>query len=86
MEDINDPALDHDKLDDATRNVIEGAIMPATYEGKNDQGQYIAAALVLYGDALFSARFALTDDGMIEMTDDDPIAGDLPVTPYRPKA
>ena len=86
LEDINDPALDHDKLDDATRNVIEGAIMPATYEGKNDQGQYIAAALVLYGDALFSARFALTDDGMIEMTDDDPIAGDLPVTPYRPKA
>lgn len=86
LEDIADPALDHDKLDDATRKVIENAIVPAAFEGKDDKGQYIASALVLYGDALFSARFALTDDGMIEMTDDDPIAGDLPVKPFRPKA
>lgn len=86
LEDINDPALDHERLDDATRKIIEGALLPASYEGKDDQGQYVASALVLYGDALFSARFALTDDGMIEMTDDDPIAGDLPVKPYRPKA
>lgn len=86
LENINDPAIDHDRMDDATRKVVEGSIMPASFEGKDDKGQYIASALVLYGDALFSARFALTDDGMIEMTDDDPIAGDLPVKPFRPKA
>lgn len=86
LEDIKDPAIDHDRLDDATQKVIEGAINPASFEGKDDKGQYIASALVLYGDALFSARFALSDDGMIEMTDDDPIAGDLPVRPFRPKA
>lgn len=86
LEDIDDPALDHSRLDDATRKIIEGALLPASYEGKDDKGQFVAAALVLYGDALFSARFALTEDGMIEMTDDDPIAGDLPVKPFRPKA
>ncbi len=86
LEDVQDPAIDQSRLDDATRKVIEGAINPATFEGKDDKGQYIASALVLYGDALFAARFALTDDGMIEMTDDDPIAGELPVKPFRPKA
>lgn len=34
---------------------------------------------ILYGDAVFKAHFAIQDSGMIEMLEDDPIAGDLPV-------
>ena len=34
VEDINHPALDQSKLQDATRKVIEGALRPATFEGK----------------------------------------------------
>lgn len=86
VEDLADSALDQGKMDDATKGVVEGSIVPAALEGKDDNGQFVTSAIVLYGDALFSARFAMTTDGMIEMTDDDPIAGDLPVIPFRPKA
>lgn len=86
VEDLEKSALDQAKMDDTTRQVVEGSIVDAAFEGKDDKGQFIASAIVLYGDALFSARFALTTDGMIEMTDDDPIAGDLPIVPFKAKA
>lgn len=37
-------------------------------------------ALVLYGSALFKAVFAVSLNGMVEMTDDEPLAEDLPDT------
>ena len=60
VEDINHPALDQSKLDATTRGVIEGAIRPAAFEGRAGEGAMEASAMVLYGNALFSARFSMT--------------------------
>ncbi len=84
VEDVKHPALDQDKLDDATRKVIEGAVRPAAFEGKTAEGNFEASAMVLYGNALFSARFSMTENGMIEMIDDEPVAADLPVKKIKP--
>ncbi len=84
VEDLNHPALDKSRLDDATRKVIEGALRPAAFEGKTDEGNFEASAMVLYGNALFSARFSISPNGMIEMIDDEPIAADLPVKKIKP--
>jgi len=86
LESIDDAAIDHGKLDETTRGIIEGAVLPASYEGPGENNALLATSVVLYGDALFSARFAMTEDGMIEMIDDDPIAADLPIIPFRAKA
>jgi hypothetical protein len=84
VEDLNHPALDKSKLDDSTRKVIEGALRPAAFEGKTDEGNLEASAMVLYGNALFSARFSISPNGMIEMIDDEPVAADLPVKKVKP--
>lgn len=84
VEGLDHPALDQSKLDDATKKVIEGAIRPATFEGKTAEGAFEASAMVLYGNALFSARFSMTENGMIEMIDDEPVAADLPVRKIKP--
>ena len=84
VEDLNHQALDKSKLDDATRKVIEGALRPAAFEGKTDEGNLEASAMVLYGNALFSARFSISPNGMIEMIDDEPVAADLPVKKIKP--
>lgn len=84
VEDINHPALDREKMEPATRKVIEDAIREAMFEGKSAEGALEASAMVLYGNALFSARFSMTENGMIEMIDDEPIAADLPVKKIKP--
>jgi hypothetical protein len=84
VENIDHPALDKSRLEDATRKVIEDAIRPAAYEGRSAEGAYIASGMVLYGNALFSARFSMTENGMIEMIDDEPVAADLPVRKIKP--
>lgn len=84
VEDINHPALDQARLEPATRSVIEGAIRQAAFEGRAAEGALEASAMVLYGNALFSARFSMTENGMIEMIDDEPVAADLPVKKIKP--
>lgn len=84
VENIDHPALDKEKLEAGTRKVIEDAIRPAAFEGKTAAGAYEASAMVLYGNALFSARFSMTENGMIEMIDDEPVAADLPVRKIKP--
>jgi len=84
IEDINHPALDTAKMDPAVKNTIENAILPANFEGKTEEGTFETSAMVLYGNALFSARFAITQNGMIEMIDDEPIAADIPVKKIKP--
>lgn len=66
-------------MDDTTRRAIEGTIRPASYEGKNAEGHWLCDAIVFYSNALFMSNFAVQPTGMIEMTDDDPLAQDLPV-------
>lgn len=84
IEDINHPAIDRAKLDDAKRTVMEGALRPAAFEGRTDKGSLEASAMVLYGNALFAARFSMTENGMIEMIDDEPVAADLPIIKIKP--
>lgn len=79
----SDPYLPKD-VDPQTRSVIEGTIRPASYEGKNEQGFYLADAVVYYSNALFIANFAIQPGGMIEMLDDEPIAADLPAKVEAP--
>ncbi len=84
VEDLDDDAFDAGKMDDAMKKVLEGSIRPAAFEGKNEKGELQTSGMVLYGDALFAARFSMTENGLIEMVDDEPIAADLPVTGKRP--
>ncbi|HRC26304.1 MAG TPA: hypothetical protein PKX87_02615 [Alphaproteobacteria bacterium] len=75
-EDLNDPYLPRD-ADEKTRMVIQNTVHPATFEGKNAQGHFLCDAVVFYSNALFLANFAVQPGGMIEMTDDEPVAADL---------
>ncbi len=74
-ETMDDPNMPEDQ---ATRSVVGGTIRPATYEGKNEKGYYLCDAVVFYSNALFIANFEIQPGGMIEMLDDEPIAGELP--------
>ncbi len=75
-EDMSDANLPQD-MDATTRSVIEGTIRPASFEGMNEQGHFLCDAVVFYSNALFIANFAVQQGGMIEMLNDEPIAGDL---------
>lgn len=66
-------------MDDATRRAIEGTIRPASYEGRTADDYWLCDAIVFYSNALFFSNFIIQPSGMIEMTDDDPLAPDLPV-------
>lgn len=77
-ENMNDPNMPAN-MDAATQSAVEGTLRPATFEGMNEQGHYMCEAVVFYSNALFIATFAVQPTGMIEMLDDQPIAGDLPV-------
>lgn len=65
-------------MDAETRRVLESCARPPTLIGKDEDGRYLCEGVEFYGNALFTARFAVGDDGVIEMVDDDPIAADLP--------
>lgn len=84
VEQLDHPALDKAKLEDATRKVLEEALRPAAFEGKGADGTLEASGMVLYGNALFAARFSMTENGLIEMIDDEPVAADLPVRKIKP--
>ncbi len=73
-------------MDDTTRRAIEGTIRPASFEGKNAEGYWLCDAIVFYSNALFFSNFSVQPTGMIEMTDDDPLAQDLPVRVDAPIA
>ncbi|MDH5722478.1 MAG: hypothetical protein OEY94_04040 [Alphaproteobacteria bacterium] len=76
-EDMSDPNIPVSEMNDTTRSVVEGTIRPASYEGMNNQGHFLCDAVVYYSNALFIANFAVQPSGMIEMLNDEPIAGDL---------
>lgn len=76
-EDLDDPAMPRG-LDDTTRKAVEGTIRPASFEGRNNDGNYMCDAIVFYSNALFLATFSVEQTGMIHMLDDQPLAQDLP--------
>ncbi len=75
-ESIEDPNMPKE-MDEVTRSVIEGTVRPASFEGLNEHGHFLCDAVVFYSNALFIANFAIQHTGMIEMLNDEPIAGDL---------
>ncbi len=82
-EDMEDPNLPTD-MDATTKSVVSGSIRPASYEGMNEQGYFLCDAVVFYSNALFIANFAVQPSGMIEMLNDEPIAGDLSTKVDKP--
>ncbi len=84
-ESMDDPYIPQN-MDERTRSVIEGTVRPAAYEGKNEKGFFLCDAVVFYSNAMFIANFAVQPGGMIEMLDDEPIAGDLAVKVDAPVA
>lgn len=82
-ESMDDPNMPKD-MDETTRSVVEGTVRPCTFEGMNEQGQFLCEAVVFYSNALFIANFSVQPTGMIEMLDDEPIAADLPVRVETP--
>ncbi len=78
LERADDPALSGN-FDDAVVRLLESNAHPVILEGKNKQGQFLCNAILSYSNALFTANFAVHPTGMVEMLNDEPIAGDLPV-------
>lgn len=78
LERADHPLLDF-PVDPATRQVLESAARAPRYEGPDAEGNFVCSAIVLYGAAVFEAKFAISGSGLIEMIDDEPIAAGLPV-------
>ena len=81
-EDANDPLLP--EMDEATKNAFANVLRPASYEGKDEKGNFRCDAVVFYSNALFLANFSIQPTGMIEMLDDEPILADLPIRVDQP--
>jgi hypothetical protein len=77
-ESIDDPRLPME-MNAATRSVVESTIRPASLEGMDANGNYLCDAIIFYSNALFVGNFAIQHTGMVEMTNDEPLAGDLTV-------
>lgn len=81
--------FDHRLADDQARASIAEQIKPIVLAGRDEEDRWRATAQLLYGDALFSAEFAISAAGMVEMVDDEPLLHDLPIvqegwdTPFR---
>ncbi len=77
-ESMDDPDIPKN-MDAQTRAVMEGVLRPSTYEGRNEKGEFLCDGVVFYSNALFLANFSVQPGGMIEMLNDEPVAGDLPI-------
>lgn len=60
-----------------TLSIIEGTAHPAKLESMDEEGNFLCQALVFYSNALFEGSFKVKPTGMLEMLNDEPIAGDL---------
>ncbi len=76
LESMDDPLIP-DTDSHTSRSVIEGAVHPAKLNGLDENGNFLCQALVFYSNALFEGSFLVRPSGMIDMLNDEPIAGDL---------
>lgn len=53
---------------------VLNAVAPLKDEGEPEENTRELSAIIAYGNALFSVKFAVTGNGMVEMTDDAPLA------------
>lgn len=77
-ETLDDPMLPT-AFDTATQKTLANAIRPAQLDDSENSDGINATATVFYGNALFTGSFLIQPSGMVEMLDDEPLAGDLPV-------
>lgn len=63
---------------DTWKEVIKSTVRPARLESISERGHFLVEAIIAYSNALFLANFDLHANGMIEMTADEPLVGDLP--------
>jgi hypothetical protein len=71
-----------EELDDEMAETLRTDLFPIELlpaEEGDEPWQYRFRAPILYGDALFEARFLLDRTGSVEMVDDTPIAAGIPV-------
>ena len=74
-----EPSVGQEERDAALR-----ALRPlAMWKEHDTDDEWHATASVLYGNAIFHAKFKLQPKGMVEMEDDRPIAVDLAIKPIR---
>jgi len=59
--------------------VFTDNVKPVEFKGVDSKGQFQFSAIDFYANALFQANFLIPANGTIEMTDDNPIAADLPI-------
>lgn len=57
-----------------------GHLAPLVDRGRDSDGAWRMSAVVGYDDALFRTVFAVTDTGLVEMVDDEPIASGVPLS------
>lgn len=84
LEDVEFPAIDQEKNDAASLKLIQESCRTMELTEVRANGFFIVKGTILYGNALFDADFAVTEDGMIEMIDDGPIAVDIHVRKVKP--
>jgi len=65
--------------DEETAQILDRLARAPTYQGQNQNDQFLCSGVVFYGNALFEASFAVQPSGMVEMLDDDPVEINLPV-------
>jgi len=69
------------EADESKVRAVAEAARPVVAKGKGADGRFLYDAVVRYGSDLSSASFAIAPGGMIEMLDDAPIMGDIPLEP-----
>ena len=64
---------------DLTIKGIKWSAPTEKQEGEKKKREWLYKATMFYGDALFESMLALDSSGSVEMRDDDPIKGGLPI-------
>lgn len=84
VENLEHPAFDEEKISAEEAKNISRFLQPPEYMGATEMGTHEVTATILYGNALFGSRFAVTANGLIEMIDDEPLAADIPARKIKP--
>ena len=69
--DVDDRVEDQDEV--LTLEAARGKARPLLMEGPDATGRWLADATIAYDGALFSSSIAVEPNGVVEMTDDEPI-------------
>jgi hypothetical protein len=68
--------FDFQAIDERARAALAGTIRPPSLvERDEDDGSFLCEAFVIYGGAVFAARFSISSHGMVKMLTNDPFRG-----------